>query len=86
MFDASGEQHWPHGSLRNMEPGGWHTAMATWNVEAGSMRLFLDGEKLAELQNAPWRMGKLSNADERCRMTVGGAPMVIDEIIIWDRP
>ena len=86
MFDASGEQHWPHGSMRNMGPGEWHTAVATWDTAAGIMRLYVDGEKQAESRNTPWQMGKLSNSDEDCRMTIGASPIVIDEIKIWDRP
>ena len=86
MFDASGEQHWPHGSMRNMGPGEWHTAVATWDTGAGIMRLYVDGEKQAESRSAPWRMGKLDNSDEDCRMTIGASPIVIDEIKIWDRP
>jgi len=86
MFDVQGEQHWPHSSLGNLEPGGWHSATTAWSAEEGTIQLFLDGEMVAQTRADPWEMGKLDNRVKDCRLIIGGAPIVIDEIKIWDGP
>ena len=86
LFDVDGEQHWPHSSLDNLEPGGWHTATATWDVQQGSIQLIFDGERVAQLRGEPWSMGELENEDKECRLVIGAGPIVIEEIKIWDRP
>jgi hypothetical protein len=86
MFDIHGKQHWPHSSLGNLEPGGWHTATAAWDTQQGTIQLFLDEKKEAQTRGDPWEMGTLDNRVKDCRLIIGGAPIVIDEIKIWDRP
>ena len=86
MFDVTGEQHWPHTSLRDMAPGDWHDATVTWDTSVGEIRLFLDGKPLAQSRQQPWKMGRVDNQNANCRLVFGGAPIVIESISIWDRP
>ena len=83
MFDVTGAQHWPNASLANLEAGGWHTATAAWDTEAGTIQIFLDGERMAEVRGEPWEMGRLDNDNEDCRLLIGGAPIVVDDVKIW---
>ena len=86
MFDVKGKQHWPWSPMKSLEPGGWHDAMVAWDADEGMIQLYFDGEKTAEMRDVSWKMGKLNNNVEKCRIAIGGSPIVIDEINIWARP
>ena len=86
MFDVKGKQHWPWSPMKSLEPGGWHDAMVAWDADEGMIQLYFDGEKTAEMRDVSWKMGKLNNNFEKCRIAIGGSPIVIDEINIWARP